>query len=271
MQAFKTFRSYFARGLAALLPTIVTIWIFFQCYQFIHEHISGYINKGVVRVIVFSIDWYPQIDQEEIRQYVLQEYPTLQGDAEAIGQKMSLDEVYRGARIHKAEKYWVSGPGQITGFILAIIGVCFIGALLASVVGRSLWRFFEKALVNAPLINRVYPYIKQITDLVLTKKDRLEFNKVIAVEYPRKGIWSIGLVTGKGIKCVSGTVRKDVLTVFIPSSPTPFTGYVIMVAAEDAIDLDITVEQALRFTISGGVITPGDLKAFEESGNKEAV
>ena len=271
MQAFKTFRSYFARGLAALLPTIVTIWIFFQCYQFIHEHISGYINKGVVRVVVFSVDDYPKIDQEDIREYVLQEYPLLQGDSEAISQKMGSDEVVWGARVHKAEKYWVDGPGQVTGFILAIIGVCFLGAFLASVVGRSLWRFFERACINAPLINRVYPYIKQITDLVLTKKDRFEFNKVVAVQYPRQGIWSLGLVTGKGIKCATSAIKKDVLTVFIPSSPTPFTGYVIMVPVEDTIELDISIEQALRFTISGGVITPADHKAFEAIENKEAV
>ena len=270
MQAFKTFRNYFARGLAALLPTILTIWIFFQCYFFVHENISGHINRGVVRLIVFVVDDYPALDQEELREYVIEKYPSLQSDSEAIARKMSQNDVVRGAKVHKAEKYWVYGPGQFTGFILAIIGVCFIGAFLASVVGRSLWRFFEKALINAPLVNRVYPYIKQITDLVLTKKDTIEFNQVVAVEYPRNGIWSLGLVTGKGLKSVSGAVKKDFLTIFVPNSPTPFTGYVIMVPADEVVKLDISVEQALRFTISGGVITPADQTAFQDNPNIEA-
>lgn len=266
MRAFKTFRSYFARGLAALLPTIATIWIFFQCYVFVQEHISTHINRGVVHIIVLSVDWYPSLDQEEVRSYVLENYPSVQGDESAISSKMQDKDVLFDARIIEAEKYWVDGPGQVTGFILAVIGVCFIGVLLASVVGRSLWRFFEKALVNIPLISRVYPHIKQITDMVLNKRDKREFNHVVAIQYPRAGVWSIALVTGTGLRKLSGSVSKDFLTVFVPSSPTPFTGYVIMTPKDEVIELDMTVEEALRFTVSGGVITP---KAFQESQNKD--
>lgn len=265
MHALKTFRSYFARGLAALLPTIATIWIFFQCYVFVQEHISGHINRGVVRVVVFTFDWYPSLDQEEFRAYVIEEYPSLQGDSAAISNKMAEEDVLNAARVEKAEEYWVDGPGQITGFILAIIGVCFIGAFLASVVGRSLWHIIEKTLVKTPLVSRVYPYIKQITDLVLMKKDRKEFNQVVAIQYPRKGVWSIALVTGQGLKKLNSEISKEFLTVFVPSSPTPFTGYVIMTPKDEVIELDMTIEQALRFTISAGVITPAEQKAFEES------
>jgi uncharacterized membrane protein len=265
MSAFKTFRSYFARGLAALLPTIATIWIFFQCYGFVQEHISGHINRGVVRVIVLTVDYYPSLEQDQVRTFVLKNYPALQGDEAAIAAKMQDKAVLFDARVIEAEKYWVNGPGQITGFILAVIGVCFLGAFLASVVGRSLWRLFEKAVVNTPLISRVYPHIKQITDMVLKKKDKSEFNHVVAIQYPRLGVWSIALVTGTGLRKLSTSVSKDFLTVFIPSSPTPFTGYVIMTPKDEVIELDMTVEEALRFTVSGGVITPKD---FQESQNK---
>jgi uncharacterized membrane protein len=267
MTAFKTFRSYFARGLAALLPTIATIWIFFQCYVFVQEHISAHINRGVVRIVVLTVDWYPALDQDQVRAYVLENYPSVQGDESAIAVKMEDEDILYDARVVEAEKYWVTGPGQITGFILAVTGVCFLGVLLASVVGRSLWRFFEKAFINTPLISRVYPHIKQITDMVLSKREQREFNHVVAIQYPRKGIWSIALVTGTGLRKLSGTVAKDFLTVFIPSSPTPFTGYVIMTPKDEVVELDMTVEEALRFTVSGGVITP---KAFQESQNKDA-
>ena len=83
------------------------------------------------------------------------------------------------------------------------------------------------------------------------------FSRVVGVEYPRKGIWSMGLVTGSGIKKIIAKVEKEFLTILIPTSPTPFTGFVIMVPKEDTVDLDMTIEEALRFAVSGGVITPG--------------
>ena len=269
MTAFKTFRSYFARGLAALLPTIATIWIFFQCYVFVQEHISGHINRGVVKVIVFSNDIYPHVDDEQLRMYVIENNPSLQGDDAAILAKMDDESVVQTVRIAQAERYWVDGPGQVTGFILAVVGVCFLGAFLASFVGRWIWHSFERVLVNAPLINRVYPHIKQITDLVFSKKEQQKFNRVVAIQYPRKDVWSVALVTGKGPGKLSAAVKTDFLSVFIPSSPTPFTGYVIMVPKDEVIELDMTVEQALRFTVSGGVITPAEHKAFQERQNKE--
>ena len=123
--------------------------------------------------------------------------------------------------------FWVEGPGKIMGFFIAVLGVVFIGAFLASVMGRTIWRFLENTLANIPLIRSVYPNIKQVTDFLLAKKD-LTFSKVVALEYPRKGTWSIGLVTGTGIKRVAAAAKDEFLTVFVPTSPTPFTGYVIM-------------------------------------------
>ena len=225
MQALKNFRSYFFRGMAALLPTILTIWIFVQCYVFIQDKVSIHINRGLVRLILLITDNW----EEEF----------------LVG-------------------FWVNGPGRITGFFVAIIGVCFIGAFLASVMGRTLWHFMEKNLMRIPLVSKVYPYIKQVTDFLLAKKS-LTFNKVIAFEYPRKGTWSIGLVTGNGLKKVANSLDHEVWTVFVPTSPTPFTGYVLMVPKDETIELEMSIEEALRFVISGGVITPAEHLAFEAS------
>ena len=268
MQAFKNFRTYFFRGLAALLPTILTVWIFVQCYTFIQDRISIHINKGLVRVVVLNTDWYPPVTDEQKRAYAVTENPELQGDPVALAGRIDDDDIIMGTRVQIAEKYWVYGPGQFTGFVIAIIGVCFIGAFLASVVGRTLWHLFEKAFVNLPLVRQVYPYIKQITDFLLTKK-KLSFNQVVALEYPRKGVWSIALVTGTGLKRIVNSSDKEFLTVFVPTSPTPFTGYVIMTPKEDTIELDMTIEEALRFTISGGVITPAEGEAFRALTNKD--
>jgi uncharacterized membrane protein len=226
------FKSYFLRGLAVLVPTIVTIWIFIWAYNFIQDKISIHINRGLVwlTMAVRGVDW----DNEAVRNVWM--------------------------------NFWVYGWGSIAGFVIALVVVCVVGMILASVVGRSLWRYVEKVIMNVPFIRRVYPYVKQITDflLVQNRKDQL-FLRVVGVEYPRKGLWSIGMVTGQGLPRLVKNFDKEFLTVLVPTSPTPFTGFVVMVPKDETIDLDISVEEALRFTVSAGVITPSTkLQDLEE-------
>jgi uncharacterized membrane protein len=270
MQGVKNFRTYFFRGLAALLPTILTIWIFIQCYLFLKNNISNHINRGVVNLLVATIDWYPPIGPDQKEKYAKALEPELRAAPDTLKDRIKEEDIILGTRLAVASEYWVTGPGQIAGFILALLGVVFIGAFLASVAGKTLWRMFERALMNVPVVKKVYPYIKQITDFMLTRK-ALSFSKVVAIQYPRKGVWSVAMVTGTGLKKVVGSVQKDFLTVFVPTSPTPFTGYVIMTPKDETIELDMTIEEALRFTISGGVITPAEQKAFEEMANRDEV
>ena len=218
------------------MPTILTIWIFVQCYLFIQDNISGHINKGLVWIIMKFGEVFPAIAGGNSKEF--------------------------------HEEFWVYGPGRITGFVLAIVGVCFIGAFLASFAGKTIWHIAEKAFARIPLIKKVYPNIKQITDFVLAKKE-MSFNKVVAVQYPRKGIWSIALVTGKGLKKITDAMNQEFLTVFVPTSPTPFTGYVIVTPKEETIELDMTVEEALRFTVSAGVISPAEREEFDALANKD--
>ncbi|MBW7991671.1 MAG: DUF502 domain-containing protein [Planctomycetes bacterium] len=224
-------KSYFFRGLAVLLPTILTIGIFVFGYTFIQDNISIHINRGLVRLHMFSTG----LDKD--------------------------DTIYEKTE-QTWTKYWVDGWGSIAGFLIALIAVCIIGALFASVVGRTLWRMVEKFIMNTPVLSKVYPYVKQITDFLFAQEeqDKIPFSRVVAVEYPRKGIWSLGLVTGSGLTKVVENVRKEFLTVFIPTSPTPFTGFVIMVPKKQTMDMDMTIEEAFRFTVSGGVITPGQMQ-----------
>jgi len=218
----KQFRRYFFRGLAVLLPTIITIWILAAAYRFIQSNISIYINRAIVAILArtdfFSNYW----SKEDLT------------------------------------KFWVNGAGSIAGFIIALLAVFIIGAILASVVGRGLWKVIENFIMNTPVLKRVFPYVKQVTDFLLTQEEQEQvFSKVVAVEYPRKGVWSVGFVTGSGLKKIVDSVEKEFLTVLVPNSPTPLTGYVVMVPREQTIALDMTVEEAFRFTISAGVITPG--------------
>ncbi|MCK5175244.1 MAG: hypothetical protein KAR47_17755, partial [Planctomycetes bacterium] len=91
MLAFKNFRTYFLRGLAALLPTVLTIWIFIQCYFFIEKNIAQPINQGIVQVMVLSTDWYPPVDQEAKIEYARTNYPELIGQPDFLSEKISED------------------------------------------------------------------------------------------------------------------------------------------------------------------------------------
>jgi uncharacterized membrane protein len=138
--------------------------------------------------------------------------------------------------------------------------------MLASVVGRTLWRMVEKFIMNTPFLRQVYPYVKQITDFLLKPEEQEKlFSRVVVVEYPRKGLWSIGMVTGSGIKKIVDKEEKEFLTVFIATTPSPITGFVILVPKDEVIDAGMTTEEALRFIVSGGVISPSS--QFSE-GNK---
>jgi uncharacterized membrane protein len=221
MRATRHFRSYFLRGLAVLLPTILTIWIFLWGYKFIQENISVHINRGIVRLVMF-----------------------LQGEQQYLTKE---DMV----------KFWVDGWGSVAGFLIAVVVVCIVGIVLTSVVGKALWRMIEKFIMNTPFLRQVYPYVKQITDFLLKPEEQEKlFSRVVVVEYPRKGLWSIGMVTGSGIKKIVDKEEKEFLTVFIATTPSPITGFVILVPKDEVIDAGMTTEEALRFIVSGGVISP---------------
>jgi uncharacterized membrane protein len=221
MRATRHFRSYFLRGLAVLLPTILTIWIFLWGYHFIQENISVYINRGIVRLVMFLQDEQQYLTKEDM------------------------------------VKFWVNGWGSIAGFLIAVVVVCIVGIVLTSVVGKALWRMVEKFIMNTPFLRQVYPYVKQITDFLLKPGEQEKlFSRVVVVEYPRKGLWSIGMVTGSGIKKIVDKEEKEFLTVFIATSPSPITGFVILVPKDEVIDAGMTIEDALRFIVSGGVISP---------------
>jgi uncharacterized membrane protein len=221
MKIGRRFKFFFFRGLAVLLPTTLTLWILGWGYIFVQTNITVYINRG----LVWLIQW-------------------MQGP--------------EGLPKADLEKILVHGTaGSVVGFLIALAIVVFVGALLASVVGRALWRIVEAFILNTPVLRRIYPYVKQVTDFVLSDQDQKKmFSRVVAVEYPRKGAWSLGFVTGAGLPKVSGQCGKELLTVMVPTSPTPVTGYVIVVPKEDTITLDMTIEEAFRFIVSAGVITP---------------
>jgi uncharacterized membrane protein len=158
---------------------------------------------------------------------------------------------------------------QPLGVFLAVLLVYVVGVFVGNLIGRTMWRLVERAVMRLPLVKAIYPAVKQVTDFLLADRagraGQFQGSRVVAVQARAQGIWSIGLVTGSGYRPLNDAVRGDMMTVFIPSSPTSFSGYVVVAHRESVVDLPLTVEEALRLLLSGGVIVP-DPKVYASKG-----
>lgn len=158
------------------------------------------------------------------------------------------------------------------GLILSVCIIFVIGALVANVAGRKLVSTGERILEKIPLLRWFYFSSKQILEAIFISGQD-SFRRAILVEYPRKGIYSIGFVTGEALGQFEKHIPARSYTVFVPTTPNPTSGYLIVVPEEEAVPLDWTVDEAFRVIISAGVIMPGQggVKIAEVAGGKTVV
>lgn len=161
-----------------------------------------------------------------------------------------LPETYLGFRI----------PGL--GVILTLLFIQVVGFLSANLLGHSVVRTYERVLDRIPVVRTLYQAVKQFLEqLIDARSDR--FHRVVLVEYPRKGIYSIGFVTGVSRGEVQNRTPQKVLNVFVPTTPNPTSGYYLLVPEGDAVPLQISVEQAFKLIMSAGMVgwEPTETKA----------
>ena len=140
--------------------------------------------------------------------------------------------------------------------LLTVLAIYFVGRLVRIRLGEYLvTRFETDVLGRLPLISNVYGSMKQVTDFVFTER-KVEYNRVVTIEYPRRGIWSIGFVTGSGMDRAANAAGEPLVNVLVPTSPMPVTGYTMSVPRSQVVDLDISLDQAFQFIISCGVLVP---------------
>ncbi len=257
-----------------MLPTLLTVALFAWAYGLVDTYMGRHITNGMLRVISLTgppeavdpvedalaygepLDSWLDITAGELAgRRATVEYNIIHSSALTS----TSEAVRKRAKLERNKALWrlafVKYKLHLVGFLIAIIVVYFVGFFLASFIGRATWRFAENALGRVPLVRDIYPNIKQVTDFLFSER-KLEFSGVVAVPYPRAGIWSLGLLTGSPMKAIQEKDGKELVTVFIPSSPTPVTGYTITVPREDLIELALSVDEALRYIISAGVIKP---------------
>jgi len=271
-QPMDDFKRSFFRGLAALLPTLLTIALLIWAYEFVDSHIGQPISRGLLYFFAYTgsptfvdtddaLEWGTPIGtwlsdgREATEEYKVINHKALQSADDSIRKRAEHQRDLALWRIAFA-KYKL----HAIGFLIAIILVYFLGFFLASFLGRATLRIVENLIGRIPLVRAIYPNIKQVTDFLLNER-QFEFSGVVAVQYPRKGVWAIGLLTGPPMKAIQDAEDRELVTIFVPSSPTPVTGYTITAPRDDVLVLDMSIDDALRFTISGGVIMPGAMMA----------
>ena len=141
------------------------------------------------------------------------------------------------------------------GFIVLMVIILFTGLIAQNYFGRRLIRISESVMARIPLINKIYLATQQVSYAILARKKKL-FQQVVAVEYPRKGLYSIGFVTNMQTGELDTRVGEPMAYVFICTVPNPTTGFVIAIPKKEMIPLNMTIEEGLKLVISAGVVIP---------------
>ena len=148
-------------------------------------------------------------------------------------------------------------PGS--GFIFVILILLLTGVLVTNIIGRKLLEFWERALNKIPGFRNIYNALKKISATVLNTSSE-SFRKAFLIQYPSKGIWVVAFQSGDFKGEIESIIGEDVINLFVPTTPNPTSGFFVIVPKKNAIELNMSVEEAFKLVISAGVVTPETLK-----------
>jgi uncharacterized membrane protein len=246
------------RGLAVLLPSILTVWILWMASVFIYKNVAEPINRAIRRGVVYAMPMVP----EEYRPQWYMVPPEAVEDARAgrteggalkgMPERKAVTEL----RAREFAKVWNRAWYlQATGLLVAIVLLYAAGALVGGLIGRRMYHRVEMVLAQVPGFKQVYPHVKQLVELVIGERP-LAFKRVVLVQFPHRGTWVMAFVTGQAMSAAEKVIGRPSVTVFVPNTPTPFTGFTLTVPEEDVVDIPVSLDEALRFVITGGVLVP---------------
>lgn len=277
-----TVRRAILRGLGVVMPPLLTLVLFIWAWNAIENYVLYPLETGIRYLVVWNISDMPDRVPEGA---TLVDANNPGAGFSFNGQAYVLDETktrflpqyvvqYVNANLHRldpyqplpetASAYWhryaelryLPRSLVVPVFLLLfLVALYFLGRIFAHGLGRWLLNAFDAFINRLPLISNVYGSVKQVTDFVFSDRE-IEFNRVVAIEYPRKGIWSIGFVTGQSMLDISAAANEPVLSVLMPTSPMPMTGFTVTVRKSEAVDLNLTIDQAIQFVVSCGVVVP---------------
>jgi len=141
------------------------------------------------------------------------------------------------------------------GLLLAVLLLVFTGVLVSNIIGRSLVALWEELMNRIPFVRALYSGVKSFSTTILSNQGN-SFKKVLLIEYPRKGIWSIGFQTAGDVPLISAHTGEAQVCVFIPTTPNPTSGFIMMVPRSQAIELDMSIDAAMKMIVTLGVVVP---------------
>lgn len=159
-----------------------------------------------------------------------------------------IDRFLGGVVVHLLGRH-VVGAGAVLTLVLTLV----VGMVATNVMGRRLIAFAEGVVERIPIVRTIYVSVKQLID-AFSVNSRSGFKRVVLVQYPRQGLWSIGFVTSKGEGVSDQRLPADLATVFVPTAPNPTSGFLLLTSADQLIELDMSVEEAFKVILSGGMV-----------------
>ncbi|MBL4770136.1 MAG: DUF502 domain-containing protein [Planctomycetes bacterium] len=272
-------RGFFLRGIAVLLPTVLTVFIFTSIWHFVGRNVTGPINGAIYGLLEGNGIGWTVLGSMDIDPYA-REFLAEEGLPPELADRLEEFGGLGSASFQAALTAWrleqetfsrelealaidreklrdavVAEVHPAVGIVLSATLVLFLGYLASGFLGRGLIATFDRLLHRIPLVRTVYPYTKQLVEFFLSDND-FEFDTVVAAPYPADNLWAIGFVTGPGLKTMHEGLNGRFASVFIPTSPMPMTGFTVFIEESRLVPLDISVDEALRITVSAGVLIP---------------
>lgn len=150
---------------------------------------------------------------------------------------------------------WMEYPLYIAAVLIVAALITLLGWFSKFLLGKMLVSLFEKIVDNVPLIRNIYNSVKQIRDTFVQQKKAV-FQKSVLVEYPRKGVWVLGFLTGTGKGEPQDKTSSELVNVFIPTTPNPTSGFLLMIKKDEVVELEMTISEGMKLIISGGAVVP---------------
>lgn len=278
-----TFRRAVLRGLGVVMPPLLTLVLFIWAWNAIENYVLRPLESGIRYVVVWNVkDVHTALPEGaqlnepgNVRAGFIYEGIAYVPDGTATRYLPRYVVQYVNSNLDRldpyqpmpstASAYWhryvqlryLPRTLVVPVFLLVfLVALYFLGRVFTHGLGRWLLNAFDQFINRLPVISNVYGSVKQVTDFVFSDRE-IEFNRVVAIEYPRKGIWSIGFVTGQSMLDITAAANEPMLSVLMPTSPMPMTGFTVTVRKSEALDLNITIDQAIQFVVSCGVVVPG--------------
>jgi len=217
---FARLRASFLTGIVVIAPVGLTVWLIWT--------LVGWVDG-------FVLPFVPDIYQPE---YLINRF------------------VLGNSRPDDAD--WVHFNIRGVGVIVFLLFTLVVGWVAKGLIGRSLIRFGESLVDRMPVVRSIYSGVKQIAETVFAQTER-SFEKACLIQYPRKGIWAIGFIStqAKGEVLDKAEMSGDLLSVFVPTTPNPTSGFLLFFPRSDVIELDMSIEDAAKLVISAGLVYPG--------------